>query len=158
MSRRTRGRRILVAGRRESTRARIARELEQRGFSVVASCGTAAEAVEEASRTRPDLCLIDTRLAGGGVTAARAIRSVARAPRVLVLGDESRPDELLAALRAGADGFLVADVDPGGIPAELETIAAGGASLSPVLTARLIEAFRALSAVPTAQNMKEERR
>ena len=136
--------RVLIADRAQATRAAIRAALEEAGHVVCADCEHAASAVAAAERTCPGVCLIDLDLPGGGISAVRAIASPGRSPRIIVLASRARDHDFFAALRAGATGFVIKDVDPRRLPQEVEAILADGAALSPSLTARLIEEFRAV--------------
>ena len=119
--------------------------LEDAGHDVCASCHDAASAVHEAARHRPDVCLIDVDLPGGGLTTVRAIVTAHGASRVVVLASAVRHQELFAALRAGADGYVLKDIAPERVPAEIDAVLDGRAALSRELTAGLIAEFRSLS-------------
>src|SRR4051812_3136833 len=78
--------------------------LEQAGFFVVAERPSAAEAVAGAPTCRPDACILDISLAGGGLHAARAMTM--RLPDTAVMMLTTNPNELFAVLRAGASAYL----------------------------------------------------
>jgi DNA-binding NarL/FixJ family response regulator len=141
----TRQLRVLVAERDDATRAEIAATLERAGFRVVARCADAAAAVSALGRRGIDVCLIDLDLPGGGVTAGRAIAERAGRPLILILASSAREREIFAAHRAGADSFVVKDVDAAALPEHVAAVAAGDAVLPHGVTARLIEEFRALA-------------
>ena len=141
----TRQLRVLVAERDDATRAEIAATLERAGLRVVARCADAAATVSALGRRRIDVCLIDLDLPGGGVTAARAIAELARRPHIIILASTAREREIFAALRAGADSFVVKDVDAAALPGHVAAVALGEAVLPHGMTARLIEEFRALA-------------
>lgn len=137
---------VLVADRRRATREALADALHAAGYDVCAICVDAASAVGEAARQRPDVCLIDVDLPGGGLTTVRAIVTAHGATRIVVLASAVRHHELFAALRAGADGYVLKDIDPDRLPTEIEAVLDGRAALSNELTAGLIAEFRAVSA------------
>jgi DNA-binding NarL/FixJ family response regulator len=136
--------RILIAEHPPDTRAGIRSALERAGHEVCAECEDAGSAVQAADRTRPSVCLVDLDLPGGGIAAVRALASRRRPPRVLMLASRLRDADFFAGIRAGAQGFVLKDVDPRRLPLAVDSVLADGAALSPALTARLIEAFRAL--------------
>jgi len=80
---------------------------------VCAEAGNAEEAIAEADRTQPDVCLVGLEIPGGGISAVRGISAVAPNTSVIVLAGVSDVDEMLAAVRAGAVGYI-----PGGVDAE----------------------------------------
>ena len=103
---------ILVVDDHEVVRQGLSAMLDRRpGFQVVAEAGTVAEAVEAARRFRPDLIVMDVRLPdGSGVEACREIRAELPDTRVIML--TSYPDEeaVIAAIIAGASGYLLKQV------------------------------------------------
>jgi DNA-binding NarL/FixJ family response regulator len=133
--------RILIADDHPLIRQALRRDLEEGGLEVCKEAEAGAEAVEEALRQRPDLCLLDIHMpGGGGITAAAVIRE--RLPAMKVVLMTATPDEatVLAAARAGADGYLAKDVNPRRLPAIMMAIADGETSyprrlLRPVLAA-----------------------
>lgn len=133
---------VLIADRHQATRAGIRAALEAAGHRVSAECEDAASAVEATERTRPEVCVVDLDLPGGGISAVRAIAARRRPPRVLVLAGRLREPDFFAALRAGAQGFLIKNVDPGRLPEEVAALASGRAALGGDLTMRLIDEFR----------------
>ena len=137
---------VLVADRRRAAREALTSALSAAGYDVCATCSDAAEAVSEAARLRPDVCLVDVDLPGGGLTTVRAIVTAHGSARVVVLASAVRHQELFAALRAGADGYVLKDIDPSQLPGEIDAVLDGRAALSRELTAGLIAEFRALSA------------
>jgi two-component system, NarL family, nitrate/nitrite response regulator NarL len=73
---------------------------------VCAETHNATEAVQAASRHTPDLCLISSGLAGGGLDAVRGVARALPASTVIVLADHDDADDMLAAVRAGAVGWI----------------------------------------------------
>jgi DNA-binding NarL/FixJ family response regulator len=117
--------RTLIADDHVPTRARVRVVLEQAGFEVCAEAGNARAAVKAAVRERPDICLLDINMPGGGITAAAEIR--ARLPETLVvmLTVSSDEKDISESLRAGATGYLLKDMDFAQIPATLRAALAG---------------------------------
>ena len=135
--------RIVVADDHVPTRAGVRAALEEHGFAVVAEAADAPAAVEAAVRERPDACLLDIHMPGGGIAAAAEI--IERLPgTAVVMLTVSRDDEdLFAALRAGASGYLLKDMEAGRLHAALRGVLAGEAAIPRTLVARIIEEFRA---------------
>ncbi len=123
--------RVLIADD-EPTLLRMVAELIRAfdGFEVAALAGDADEAADQAAETRPDVALIDVRMPGGGVSAARAIRT--RSPRTHIVAHSAYHDTtlVLAMLRAGATGYVVKGAPAGELLAALEGAARGAATLS----------------------------
>src|SRR5437870_4183213 len=80
--------------------------------------------------------------------ATRAITAALPATRVIVLTTFELDEYVFGALRAGASGFLLKDIDPPDLLAAVRVVAAGEALLAPRLTRRLIEAFVAQQRMP----------
>ncbi|MFG2042827.1 response regulator [Dactylosporangium sp. NPDC048998] len=116
-------------------------------IEVMAEASTGDEAVTKALRTGPDVVVMDIRMPGGdGIDATRRI---AAAPslggtRVLILTTFETDEHVLAALRAGASGFLGKGVDPADLLQAIRTVAAGESLLSPAATTALIERYLAV--------------
>jgi DNA-binding NarL/FixJ family response regulator len=134
---------VLVADDHAPTRADVKGILADDGrFAVRAEAADAAGAVAAALEARPDVCLLDVRMPGGGVGAAWEIS--ARLPNTkIVMLTVSRDDaDLFAALRAGASGYLLKDLDPDRLPDALAAVVAGEGALPGSLVARLVNEFR----------------
>jgi DNA-binding NarL/FixJ family response regulator len=116
--------------------------LEQAGMQVCAEAATAPGAVEAALRERPDVCLLDVHMPGGGTSAAATIGL--RLPEtVVIMLTVSRDDgDLIESLRRGAFGYLLKDMDPSKLPVAIRAALEGEATLPRTLAARLIEELR----------------
>lgn len=136
---------VLVADDHPPTRAGVRLALEGRGFAVCAEAADAPGAVAEALRSLPDVCLLDIHMPGDGISAAAEI--AARLPHTaIVMLTVSRDDHhLFHALRAGASGYLLKDIDPARLPSALRGVLEGEAALPRSLVARVIEEFRGRS-------------
>lgn len=134
---------MVVADDHAPTRADVRDVLEaDPRFRVVAEAADAAGAVEAALRHRPDVCLLDVQMPGSGVGAAWEITARLPSTRVVMLTVSQDDDHLLAALRAGASGYLLKDIDPERLPNALAGVLAGEAAIPRTLVARLLEDFR----------------
>lgn len=117
---------------------RMILETAQPPLRVVGEASTAQDAVELAQRTRPDVVLLDVRMPGAsGLTAIEALRGTGA--EVLMLTSFALDDYVLAALRAGAAGFLVKTAEPSEINAAVQRVAAGDAALSPEVLRTVID-------------------
>lgn len=134
--------RILVADDEVLTRRGIRRVLEGAGLTVVAETATAAETVAAARAHRPGLCLLAVEMPGGGIFAAEQIRDALPDAKIVMMTTSTREEDLFAALRAGADGFLPKTISGQRLPRALQGVIDGEAALPRVLTARLIAEFR----------------
>jgi DNA-binding NarL/FixJ family response regulator len=114
------------------------------GLRVIGEAATGAEAVEIATRDKPDVLLMDIRMpVMDGIEATRKITASEQTAgvRVLILTTFDLDDYVYAALRAGASGFLLKDTPPADLLAAIQVIAAGDALLAPAITRRLIAEF-----------------
>ena len=138
---------ILVVDDHEVVRQGLSAMLDRRpGFQVVAEAGTVAEALDAARRFRPDLVVMDVRLPdGSGVEACRDIRAEMPETRVVML--TSYPDEeaVLAAIIAGASGYLLKQVRARDLVAGLEAVGRGESLLDPAVTGKVLERMRRIA-------------
>ena len=114
------------------------------GLEVIGEAATGAEAVEVATRDKPDVLLMDIRMpVMDGIAATRQITASEQTAgvRVLILTTFDLDDYVYAALRAGASGFLLKDTPPADLLTAIRVIAAGDALLAPAITRRLIAEF-----------------
>jgi DNA-binding NarL/FixJ family response regulator len=135
--------RVLIADDHAPTREEVRRVLEDDDrFEVCATVADAVEAVQAALQQQPDVCLLDVRMPGSGLAAAWEI--AARLPRTkIVMFTVSEEDrDLFAALRAGADGYLLKDMDLRRLPDELHGVCAGQAAMPGTLVTRVLQEFR----------------
>jgi two-component system nitrate/nitrite response regulator NarL len=118
--------RVLVADDHAPTRLLLREELEAAGLVVCAEAATGDEAVEAAAREQPDLCLLDVQMpTGDGIAAAREIRALLPAAKLVLITVEPSEEGLLAAVRAGADGYLAKGIDALRLAHVLRVVAEG---------------------------------
>jgi DNA-binding NarL/FixJ family response regulator len=123
------------------------------GVTVVAEAADGESAVFLARRYRPQVVLMDIRMPRmDGLEATAQITGDPNLEntRVIVLTTFELDEYVFGALRAGASGFLLKDVEPADLVAAVRVVAAGEALLAPRLTRRLIEAFVASSPIGPA--------
>jgi DNA-binding NarL/FixJ family response regulator len=116
----------------------------QPDIDVVGEAADGLEALDLVRRRRPDVVLMDVRMPRmDGLEATRRITADASlaATRVVVLTTFELDEYVFGALRAGASGFLLKDIDPPDLLNAVRVVADGDALLAPRLTRRLIEAF-----------------
>jgi DNA-binding NarL/FixJ family response regulator len=133
---------VLIADDHPPTRAGIRSSLEQDGFVVCAEVADGPSAVEAAIRERPDLCLLDVHMPGNGISAAGEITARVPETAVVVLTVSRNDDDVFDALRAGASGYLLKDMDAARLSAALKGVLNGEAALPRRLVARLVDEFR----------------
>lgn len=110
-------------------------------IDVVGEAGNGGQAIALARELRPDVVLMDLRMPDvDGVTATRRISDDVRLSgvRVLVLTTFAEEDNVFAALRSGASGFLVKDIEPDELLQAVRIVARGDALLSPSVTRAVI--------------------
>ena len=107
--------RVMLVDDHEVVRDGIRAMLEpEEDVVVTAEAGTVREAVDEASRTRPDVIVMDVRLAdGSGIEATREIRAMLPETRVLMLTSFADDEALFASIMAGASGYVLKQVRSG---------------------------------------------
>src|SRR5918997_5496407 len=115
-------------------------------LDVVGEATDGLDAVEQATRLKPDVVLMDIRMPElDGIEATRRLLAQAgeHPVRVLMLTTFDLNEYVYEALRAGASGFLLKDVPPEQLAAGIRVVAAGDALLAPAITKRLIQEFAA---------------
>jgi DNA-binding NarL/FixJ family response regulator len=114
----------------------------QPDISVVGEAGDGAEAVAQVASNAPDVVLMDVRMPGmDGIEATERITRDHPGSRVLILTTFDLDEYAFAALRAGAAGFLLKNVQPAELITGIRTVAAGDGVVAPRLTRLLIETF-----------------
>ncbi len=116
--------------------------LERGGFEVCAEADDGPSAVEAAQRERPDVCLLDIQMPGGGIRAAEEIAHKVPDSAIVMLTVSRRDSDLFDALRVGASGYLLKDTDPDRLPLALRGVLEGEAALPRHLVALVIDEFR----------------
>lgn len=139
----------LIADGHAPTRAGVRAALEDGGFTVVAEVARADTAVDVAIRERPDVCVLDIQMPGGGIAAVARMADELPATAVVVLTISRDDDDLFAALRAGASGYLLKDMDADRLAAALKGVLSGEAAVPRTLVARVLEEFRASERRPS---------
>lgn len=109
------------------------------GFAVVAEAVDGAAAIRAVEAEHPDVVLMDLQMpVMGGVEAIRRIRELPDAPPVLVLTTYDSDARILAAIEAGATGYLLKDAERDVLFASVRSAMRGGAPLAPAVAARLV--------------------
>ncbi|MBX9422029.1 MULTISPECIES: response regulator transcription factor [Streptomyces] len=137
--------RLLLADDHPVVRAGLRAVLDtEPDFAVVAEAATAGRAVELAAAGGVDVVLMDLQFGSGmhGSEATAAITAAPGGPKVLVLTTYDTDADILAAVEAGASGYLLKDAPPEELAAAVRTAAAGQSALAPAVAHRLMDRMR----------------
>lgn len=139
--------RIVIADDHPIFRQGLARSIdESAGFEVVGEAATADEAVALVAAQAPDVALLDISMPGGGIDAAMRIVRDHPAVRVAMLTASEADHDVMAAMKAGAIGYVLKGVSSAELLDVLRETAAGRAHVSPALAARVLAAMQAPAA------------
>jgi DNA-binding NarL/FixJ family response regulator len=123
--------RVVVADDHAQFRAIVAEVLEDAGIDVCGQAATGDAAVELATAQRPDVALLDIRMPGDGINAARRIVAESPETAVLMLTVSADADDVLDALQAGARGYILKGSTPEEIVAAVRAISEGAGVIAP---------------------------
>ncbi|WP_328855954.1 response regulator transcription factor [Williamsia herbipolensis] len=138
--------RVMVVDDHPIWRDGVARDLAEDGFDVVATADSVRAAVARAGAVTPDVVLMDMQLPDGtGVDATVGVMSVSATTRVLVLSASSERDDVLAAVKAGASGYLVKSASRSELRDAVTATAAGQAVFTPGLAGLVLGEFRRIA-------------
>ena len=143
---------VLLVDDQELVRSGLRRILRRKDvFVIVGECGDGSEVPAAVAAYRPDVVVMDLRMRDvDGIEATRRLRAEPDAPPVLVLTTFDDDELLSGALRAGAAGFLLKDSPAEELIRAARTVASGNALLDPVVTGRVLAAYRSVGAAPQA--------
>jgi two-component system, NarL family, nitrate/nitrite response regulator NarL len=135
--------RILLADDHPLFREGVAHSLEvDPDFEVIAEAGSGEEAVEMVHRLHPDIVLLDVSMAGmGGIAAAKQISAESPVVRIMMLTVSENRENLMAALKAGAHGYVLKGVSANELRAITRRVAGGEAYVTPALAADMLTEF-----------------
>lgn len=133
---------MLVADDQVPARAGIRRAIEPHGLRVVAEAANAEDALQMSLALRPDVCILNVELPGGGIEAARAIKQSLPETKIVMMTGSARDEDLFEALRAGADGYLTMSTPVGRLAYAITGVMRGEAALPRAMTGRLVREFR----------------
>lgn len=119
--------------------------------AVIGEAGTIAEAVQQAQRLKPDVILMDVRLPdGSGIDACREILGALPGTRVIFLTSYADDDSVLAAVLAGAHGYVLKEIDSPALLEAIRSVAKGQSILDSHVTERALRWLRGLHDLPAA--------
>src|SRR5438132_8608076 len=135
--------RLLIVDDHPLTRDALASLLAQHGFDVAGQASDGTEAIELAAELEPDVILLDLSMPGlDGLDALPRLREAAPECEVVVLTADGTEENLLAAIRGGAAGYLLKSEPPERIVEFLRGVGRGEAALSGAIARRLLEQVR----------------
>jgi len=134
--------RVLLAEADPPTHMGLRLALTRCDFEIAAEERDAGGAVESVHRERPDLALLAADLPGDGIGAVRRIAAHCPGTKIVVLTRRQDADELVAAVLAGASGYLGKDMSQSRLPVALRGILAGEMAIPRRYTRELLEAMR----------------
>ncbi len=139
--------RILLVDDHEVIRVGLRTVLnQQHGLKVVGEAAAMADAIRQAQKLKPDLILMDIRLPdGSGIDACREILTAQPDTRVIFLTSYSDDDSVLAAVLAGAHGYVLKEINSAGLIDAVHKVATGKPILDPTVTARALAWLRELN-------------
>ncbi len=150
--------RLMIADDHPVVRHGLRRFLETcPDVEVVAEVEDGQQAVEQAQECLPDVVLMDLRMPRmDGVEAIDQITRTSPSTHIVVLTSYPEDEYLYPAMRAGAHGYLLKDVQPESLLLAIRAAARGQASLHPLVAARLVEGARDPDAAPAAELSERE--
>ncbi len=136
--------RVLVIDDHPLLRKGVCQLLElTEGFIVVGEAASGREGIELAKQLDPDLILLDLNMKGiNGLETLRTLRDMGEDARIILLTVSNVPEDLIAAIRAGADGYILKDNDPDDILSLIGNAMQGQTAISPELASLLAAALR----------------
>jgi DNA-binding NarL/FixJ family response regulator len=149
--------RILIADDHPIVREGLIAVLEtQPDFEIAGEASSGAQAVERAAALRPDVMLLDLELPElDGVAALRAIRAADPAARVIIFTAFDTDERILAAVQAGAQGYLLKGAPRDELFQAIRVVHGGGSLLQPVVAARLLRQVSSPAALPEPLTERE---
>ena len=134
--------RILIVDDHALVRDGVASLVSAWGHDVVGLAGGEAEAVALAAETEPDLVLMDVRMpAGSGLSATARIKSARPETAIVILTVSEDEDDLFEAIKAGAQGYLLKNLEAAELRSMLEAVSRGEPAITAATAMRMIDEF-----------------
>ncbi|HET8717351.1 MAG TPA: response regulator transcription factor [Nocardioidaceae bacterium] len=141
--------RVMVVDDHPMWRDNVARDLAEAGLEVVATAGDGDEALTRAAATRPDVVVLDLQIPSpNGVEVTGRLVAEEPAPRILVLSASGEQEDVLAAVKAGATGYLVKSASKEDLLSAVTRVAEGDTVFTPGLAGLVLGEYRRLSDAP----------
>jgi DNA-binding NarL/FixJ family response regulator len=126
--------------------------LADRGIKVLGEAADGRAAIEEAVRLKPDVILMDVNMpACGGIDATRAIHERLPDARVLMITVSDSDENLFSAVKAGAKGYVLKNVDPDELVSAMERVMKGEAVIPHQMASKFLQEFASLANGRVAQ-------
>jgi DNA-binding NarL/FixJ family response regulator len=143
--------RLLIADDHPLFRDGLRSLLEARGFEVVGEARNGREAIEQARRVRPDVLLMDLNMPElNGLAATRLISAQQADVKVVILTASEDDADLFEAIKSGAQGYILKNLESGEFFRLLDGVARGEPALTPGLAKRLLREFARPAPSPRA--------
>jgi DNA-binding NarL/FixJ family response regulator len=134
--------RILLADDHPLFRDGVASLLRAWGHEVVGQAGSGDEATRLAGLLQPELVLMDVRMPGSGLAATAAIKARSPEIAIVMLTVSEDEDDLFTAIRAGAQGYLLKNLESSQLRSMLDAVERGEAAITPATAARILDHYR----------------
>ena len=136
--------RIIIVDDHEIVRLGLKSLLEQYPqYEIVSEAKNAKEAITQVETFQPDIVLMDIRLPGkSGIDACEEIKQNYPDVKVIMLTSFAEDEMLFSAIKAGASGYVLKQIDSAGLAKSIEAVARGEASLDPAVTQRVFQEVR----------------
>ncbi|KQU36621.1 MULTISPECIES: response regulator [unclassified Rhodococcus (in: high G+C Gram-positive bacteria)] len=142
---------VMVVDDHPMWRDGVARDLDARGFRVVATADGVRSATARARATSPQVVVMDMDLGDGtGAEGTASVLAVSPDSRVLVLSASAERDDVLGAVKAGATGYLVKSASIDDLVSAVQATSRGDAVFTPGLAGLVLGEYRRMAAAPTA--------
>ncbi|TNM45105.1 response regulator transcription factor [Nocardioides albidus] len=150
--------RVMIVDDHPMWRDAVERDLQAAGFDVVAVAATGAEAITRFNATRPQVVVLDLQIpAPSGVEVTAQVLASEPSSRVLILSASGEQDDVLAAVKAGATGYLLKSASSDELLSAVRRVAAGDTVFTPGLAALVLGEFRRMNepATPAGEQLTD---
>lgn len=134
---------VVIGANDPATLVGMRMALEADGIAVVGQVQSLPELVEAVERHKPDVCLVDADLSGGGIRAAAELTARVPGIGVVLLADDPSDEMFLDAIRVGATGYVPKRIPPARLPSVVRAVLHGEPAIPRALVTHLINQYRA---------------